>query len=667
MDISEKHEEIMEEDLGEEMEEITGTEITKKPRIETSEMADVMEQVLDGEPEFMEPELDDEESSAASEFHSMGLIQRAAKLAGVRTTKDIATGQERTYVVPGTEVYEKMIARRDMEHGLAPEGSEARERERENVVKQLMSTYYIRVPATHEEIANPKISGNLEEHEVEPGGPKIPTMMVIPDANNPLHVELLWKQKGIRLYDQTMEEGTDRPGVVSVKEAMTGHGRNPYRLSREELVRTFEIKSPMTLAVSPEALNQAIEFYAANVHEQLRESSLIPTVVPTPWLIFVYDSSPKGLAMNSYTLISKYMMIYRALETKIKNVSQASRSTIDLCRLASYGKLGEYPGEPPAYTKWTREEVIKYIIAWQEAQSRGKKARREVNLSFGMNPKKMLCWAFFTRAVASRVLTDAYYSSIVHLVRMCASEMNLEGLITIEGDHQEGVRDSGISGISGKEETRVDKYETVMYKVSTNPKFLRNLFKLHCEYMYAYIRTLEDFLLFLSFEHIPLRHWDSLIMPPLVDPAFPPGVYVDEAHEAIASAMSVLENKTLMGCINEIREQIKDVQIQHLLRMKEIESEEATMINDESERLYGEGAMCAPTFFEMKLYCKWLVFATQETDHETERNERDRLLVDNIRKRIEFAQSMGRKVILHTRDGETMEAERKSTGKRGTR
>lgn len=628
-----EHEEIMEEMVPAEVEEDSSCdEITKRSKQEE----DV---------EFMEPELEEEEGTT-----SLTIAKRSAHLPGVRTTRDLETGKERTYAVAGTKLYEEMIARRDAEHGLAPEDSEVRERERKKVVQKLMTTYYIRVPASHEEIENENI--DVEVCEVEPGGPKIPTVMAVPDANNPLHVELLWKQKGIRLYDQTMDGG--RPSTITVKQAMEEHGRNPYRLAREDLVRTFEIKSPMTLAVSTEALNQAIEFYSANVQEQLRESSLIPTVVPTPWLLFVYDASPKGLAMNSYTLISKYMMIYRALEAKIKNVSQASRDTIDLCRLASYGKLNEYPGEPPAYTQWSREMVIRYVISWQGVQSQGKKERRKVNLTYGMNPKKLFCWVFFTRALQSRLLTDAYYSSVTQLVRMFASEMGLEGMVSIEGD-------------SSEMETRLDKYETVMERVSANPKFLRNLFKLHCEYMYAYIRNLEDFLLFLSFEHIPLRHWDGLIIPPVVDPAFPAGVYMDEAHEAIASSLSVLENKTLMGCINEIRQHIKDVQIQHLLRMGVIESEESANINDETERLYGENSLSVPTFFDMKMYCKWLVFATQETDHATERLERDRLLVDNIRKRIEFAQSMGRKVVLHTRDGETMEAERKSTGKRNVR
>jgi hypothetical protein len=629
------------------MEEVSEKELAKKPRLEVvDEELPEMDEVGEGgeEPEFMEPEVDDMEP--------LPLIRRAANLPGVRTTRDMVTGEERTYAAAGTDVYEKMVAARDAAHGLAPEGSEARERERQRVVKQLMAQYYIRVPASPAEIENDKVE--VELHEIEPGGEKMPTVLMIPDVNNPLHTELLWKQKGVRVYDQDSKLLNGRPNVVTVKEAMTSHDRNPYRLTREDLVQTFEIKSPKTLAISTEALNQAIDFYAANIQEQLRESSLIPTVVPTPWLLFVYDSAPKGLATNSYTLITKYLMIYRALEAKIKNVSQASRDTIDLCRLASYGKLGEYPGDPPDYATWDRAKVIRYIEAWQGAQHKGKKARHAVNMSFGLTPKKMFCYVFFTRARQTRVLADAYYSSVVQLVREFAREMSVEGLITIEGE-------------TGGKETHVDKYETVMGHVSENPKFLRNLFKLHCEYMYAYIRNLEDFLLFLSFQHIPLKHWDGLIMPPLVDPTFPPGVYPDEAHLAIAEAISVLENKTLMGSIKEIRSNIREVQIQHLLRMKEIESEEAATINDETDRIYGEAALSPPTFFEMKLYCKWLAFITQSTDHETERGERDRLLAENIRKRIEFAQSMGRQVILHTRDGETMEAERKSVGKRDSR
>jgi hypothetical protein len=637
-------------------EEEMDAELPELPEEEEEEFVSVPAATKKARGEFVEESMA-EEGTAMEEpepVDGFALVRRAENLPGVRTTKDPETGELRTYAVAGTGAYEDIISRFDKARGRPKEGSEAEARERQKMVASLMEQYHIRVPATPADMENPHVE--VEEHEIEPGGPKMPTTLVVPNPQDPLHVELLWKQKGQRIYDQTVDSTTGRPGVVSIREAMTNRDRIPYRLSREELVRTYNIKSPKTLAVSEQALNQATEFYAANLQEQLRESSLLPTPVPTPWLLFVYDSSPKGMALNSYTLISKYMMIYHALEAKIKNVSQASRDTKALCNLAAYGKLETFEGEPPAYAMWEKHAVLTYIREWQEARAAGKKAKHRVNLKHKMTPKRVFCWAFFSRTLQSNILTQAYYSSVVQLVRMHASEMDLEGLITITS-HEGSAEGEEMS-------TRLDKYETVMERVSTNPKFLRNLYKLHCEYMFAYIRNLEDFLLFLSFQHIPITSWDHMIMPPLVDPTYPPGTYNDEAHIAVAAAVSALEQKTLMGTIREIREITAQVQIQHLIRMGQATLEKPPDIVDDSDRIYAEKALSVPTFFQMKLYCQWLRFVTEEVDHKSERTERDRLLGQNIRDRIEQARSVGRNVILHTREGETVEAFPKASGKR---
>lgn len=594
-----------------------------------------------------EEEMEEEEEHVEELLTNLSIVPRAANLPGVRTTQDTLTGESRTYVVPGAAVYEDIISRFDKARGRPKEGSEAEQREREKMVSHLMEQYHIRVPATPEDMENPHLE--VENHEVEPGGPKIPTIWSVPNPHNPLHVELLWRQKGQRIYDQTIDSTTGRPGVVSVKEAMTNGERIPYCISRVELVKKYNIKSPMKLAISQEALNQAAEFYAANIQEQLRESSLLPTPVPTPWLLFVYDASPKGVAQNNYILISKYMMIYHALEAKIKHISKASRATKELCHLAAYGKLEEYENEAPAYATWKKPDVLRYIKEWQEVRSDGKKAKDRVNMKHGMTVKNVFCWAFFTRTIQSNVITRAYYSDVVQLVRIHANELDLEEVGRDEGDTPS---------------TQVDQYKESVEKVSTNPKFLKNLYKLHCEYMFEYIRNLEEFLLLLSFQHIPVEFWDHLVIPPLVDPVYPRRTYSDDAHTAIASAVSVLEEKTLMGTIKEIRGLTEQIQIQHLVRMGHATLENPPVIEDDSARIYGDNALSVPTFFQMKMYCKWLCFVTEEVDHKLERKERDALLEQNIQKRIEHAHSIGRNVILHTREGETVQSFPKATGKR---
>ncbi len=609
---------------------------SKNEKMHEMEETEEMEEAAESESEGMRDETD----------HAVALV--TSKNVGVRQSKDMVTGETSTYVAAGTQVYEETIKRYD-ESRLGPRrGSEAYTKERSRIAQAMISKHYIYVPATEGDQENEFIK--VEEHEVVPDGPKIPSKLVPPDPNNPLHVELLWKQKGVRLYEPTMDVTTGKTTLVTTEEAMTDCKRIPYQIAPEHLMRTYGIKSPKTLAISVEAMNQALEFYAANLQEQLTESSLIPVIIPTPWLLFVYDASPKGLAQNSFTLISKYMLIYRALEAKIHHVSKASRETIELCKLASYGKLSEYEGEPPAYTQWNKEHVIKYIHGWNEASPSNKKARKKINDAFGITPKNMFKWVFFSRAVQSRTLSDAYYSSIIELIQRYAVLMEIESTTPSE---EEG--DSTMA-------TRVDKYTQVVDTISSNPMFLRDLFKLHCEYMYAYVRNLEDFLLFLSFEHIPIQHWDSLTMPPLVDPTFPPGTYDREAHVAISAAMSVLEGKSLMGCIKDIREQKKLVQIQRLLRMKKIKSEEDADVQDDTDCIYGTDCLSAPTFLQMKLYCEWICFATKTVDQETERKERDKLLMENIQGRIAHADAMGRKIVLHTRDGETIETEPKRYG-----
>ncbi len=581
---------------------------------------------------------DTEEVMVERDEEVLHAVKRVVDI-GFRETTDLYTGKTHAYAPAGSSAYEEMVKRYDKRRGRPMLDTPAGEQYRRRIAQETMAQCQIRVPASAEDIVNPAIE--VTDDTVEPGGPIIPTRLAIPDPKNPLHTELLWKQKNIRLYEPSTDE-KGRPTTVSVKDAMVSHGKEPYRISREELVRTYQIKSPKVLAIESESLNQAIEFYAANLQEHRRESSLIPMIVPLPWLLFVYDPSPKGLSQNSYTLISKYLMVYRALECKIKNIAEASRKTIEVCRLASYGKMHLYPNDPPPYMAFTREQVIDYIHEWQAVQSLGKKKRRAVNLKFGITAKKLFCWMFFTRSLQSRVLTQAYYASVVDLVKDYAHRMDISSeIVEIHGN---------------KATTQIDKYKNVMKSVSLNLPFLRDLFKLHAEYTYAYIRNLEDFLLFLSYEHIPIDHWDALVMPPVVDPAYPPGVYNDSAHTAIAEALRVLETKSMPGCINVIRETTEDVQLDRLVRMKKIESRESGEVDDTSERLYGHISVSVPTYLQMKLYCDWLVFATEEIDHKEERVERDRLLLDNIKKRIDFAQTMGRKVILHARDGSTMQA-----------
>lgn len=570
------------------------------------------------------------------------------------TVVDLLTGEKTTVIPIGSRLGNMQIDAYDerMGYGKDPVAIKMRE-EREKIVEQARREHSILVPASPDDIAHPKII--TFQGELEPGGPLVTVKEVMPDPSSTEHMTYLAKQKGIHIYDQGRDIVTGEIIKNTLQEALESSDRVPYSISKEGMVTTYGIKNIKKLAINSVMFVQAGEFFAENLVEIIREQFILPMIIPRPYLIFCFAPLTDGLGQQNFDVISEYLIIFRALEAKNPKIQSIGLEVSPACRSASYGTLPQFVENlvkigkaVPRYIALEKNDIFAYIKELHEKKPKGKK-HFKLNKKHGLNDKQILRFAFLNRARSTRQLADGFCTCVSELIVKYAKEMEIIEPGTTDFDSL--VIDSC-----------VHRYSELGDLVCANPSFLQDLFKLQCEFTFGYMKNLEEFILLLCYKNIPLSCWDAIGSKPMSDPAYPPGSFCKEANEAIAQAISLWEGKSMVGTIKTIREIQERVQYQRSQRMGtipvDVPMEKSCTVVDESPRLYGEHAYSAPTMYQMKMYLKWIFFLTEKViDRSKEVAQKNKLFETRARDRIAAAREQGRRIILHNRDGSTIQDE----------
>lgn len=601
-----------------------------------------------------------EENMAEDDVEDLPLAKHYSASENVNVVMDLETGDTTEVIPMGSRHGIKLIDDYDerMGYGKDPEAI-ARRIEREKLILKAQEAFTILVPATAKDIANDKIE--TFEGKVDPDSDE--TMMVkrvSVEQTNPEHMTYLFLQKGIRVYEQGRDVHTGELAKTTLKDALETGSRDPYLITEEDMVATFDIRNIKALAVDTGTMALASEFFAEHIIELSREAPLLNMVVPRPYLDFCFGSTGDGLGVESFSMIGRYMLIYRALEAKDNAVAKSSQNTADARAAASHGKLDEYKASIskkgqtlPKYLNLTREKALHYVSEYQRRNPQNKKEKIRFNRDHDMNEKQLFQFAALHRVMCNRGLMDGFFVCVCELIVRYAKEMEI--ILPETTNFDSLVIDS-----------KVYRYQELTNQVGTNPTFLRDLFKLHCEYTWGYLHNMEEYLLLLCYKNIPIDAWDALCSKPISDPRFPIGTYSPEANQAISEALSGWERKTLMGGITSIRDILRKTQHQRMQRMGKIpmevfyddDEDSKYTITDETPRLFGEKVYSVPTLFEMRNYLDWIVFLTREDfDPREEARSKKKLFEIRAQRRIKVAEAQGRQVILHAPDGSTIQTE----------
>ena len=559
-------------------------------------------------------------------------ISDGMKLEGINTSKDLLTGETSKYIVSGTKAYAEMIERYDKMHSIDSD-PKTKEKRRKELLEYLINNYMIWVPANKEQIENKNIL--KERIDLGDGNGEVLCIKTNPNFEDKFHLELLYRQHNV-MYHSPEKSSNGKKKSVSQLEASGNSEMIFFEISNDELIEKFNVKNPNKLKITMEEMGESTSFFSLEIHSVMRESLLIPILVKTSWLMFIFSSYPRPLVENSFNIISEMMVIFKKLLCEPR-VQQASTKTKKWCDDIINNRFDENIYMLHPYLKHETSYIMKYIKEYQTHGTTRKK-KRIINNKYTMTPACVCSWAFFYRAKSRRDAKLDFFTAVVQLAIARGKQKRMKEVFGID------TREIDVT-----KKDNINEYIVLIEKNKTDQYFLRDLFKLHCVYTQSYMHIFETFLLTLLMDKIPCNKWEYITSDPIVNPKFALNDYTNEVHYSLCSSINALTTKMKDGEANEIKMITNKLQIERIKRMHHLDPKKNIPICDDSSKIYNI-ANVVPTFFQMKVFCEWILFSFGEMKIKNEMEELKKLYDHNFKMKINHAIENGQKVIIHEND-----------------